>query len=85
MAASQVPWGVAALSGEVSVPAWKVKPSWYIVSSDDRMIPPPAQMFAKDVAPNLPPGVHPKRSVHELHDLLTPDVTRPAAGSDKPN
>jgi pimeloyl-ACP methyl ester carboxylesterase len=43
MAASQVPWGVAALSGEVSAPAWKLKPSWYVVASDDRMIPPPAQ------------------------------------------
>jgi pimeloyl-ACP methyl ester carboxylesterase len=43
MAASQVPWGVAALAGEVSQPAWKNKPSWYLVASDDRMIPPPAQ------------------------------------------
>jgi len=43
MADSQVPWGVAALQGTVSVPAWKSKPSWYLVSSDDRMIPPPAQ------------------------------------------
>ena len=43
MAASQVPWGVAALTGEVSVPAWKSRPSWYLVASDDRMIPPPAQ------------------------------------------
>ena len=43
MAASQVPWGVAALTGEVTVPAWKAKPSWYLVASDDRMIPPPAQ------------------------------------------
>jgi pimeloyl-ACP methyl ester carboxylesterase len=43
MAASQVPWGVDALAGEVTVPAWKTKPSWYLVASDDRMIPPPAQ------------------------------------------
>jgi hypothetical protein len=43
MAASQVPWGVNALAGEVSVPAWKSKPSWYLVASDDKMIPPPAQ------------------------------------------
>ena len=43
MAASQVPWGVAALTGEVSQPAWKTKPSWYLVASDDQMIPPPAQ------------------------------------------
>jgi len=43
MAASQVPWGVEALSGAVSQPAWKTKPSWYPVSTDDKMIPPDAQ------------------------------------------
>jgi pimeloyl-ACP methyl ester carboxylesterase len=43
MAASQVPWGVTALNGAVTEAAWKVKPSWYLVAKDDRMIPPPAQ------------------------------------------
>ncbi len=43
MAASQVPWGVVALTDEVSQPAWKNKPSWYLVAGDDKMIPPPAQ------------------------------------------
>ncbi|WP_232375760.1 alpha/beta hydrolase [Mesorhizobium comanense] len=43
MADSQVPWGVAALEGKVTAPAWKVKPSWYMVAKDDHMIPPPAQ------------------------------------------
>lgn len=43
MADSQVPWGVAALSGAVTAPAWKVKPTWYLVAKDDHMIPPPAQ------------------------------------------
>src|SRR5216110_2379885 len=45
MADSQVPWGVEALSGAISQPAWKTKPSWYLVSTDDRMIPPAAQRF----------------------------------------
>jgi pimeloyl-ACP methyl ester carboxylesterase len=45
MADSQVPWGVNALSGAVSQPAWKTKPSWYLVATDDKMIPPPAQRF----------------------------------------
>lgn len=45
MAASQVPWGVEALAGAVSEPAWKTKPSWYLVATDDKMIPPPAQRF----------------------------------------
>jgi pimeloyl-ACP methyl ester carboxylesterase len=43
MADAQVPWGVEALSGTISEPAWKKKPSWYLVATDDRMIPPPAQ------------------------------------------
>ena len=43
MADSQVPWGLDALNGAVTEPAWKSKPSWYLVATDDRMIPPPAQ------------------------------------------
>ena len=48
MADSQVPWGVEALAGAVTEPAWKSKPSWYLVATQDHMIPPPAQqMMAK--------------------------------------
>jgi pimeloyl-ACP methyl ester carboxylesterase len=43
MADSQVPWGLEALSGAVSAPAWKSKPSWYMVATEDHMIPPAAQ------------------------------------------
>ena len=43
MADSQVPWGVDALGGTISEPAWRSKPSWYLVTTEDRMIPPPAQ------------------------------------------
>jgi pimeloyl-ACP methyl ester carboxylesterase len=43
MADSQVPWGVAALTGPVTEPAWRSRPTWYLVATDDRMIPPPAQ------------------------------------------
>src|SRR5882672_7215921 len=45
MANSQVPWGLDALNGAISEPAWKTKPSWYLVATDDKMIPPPAQQF----------------------------------------
>ncbi len=45
MADSQVPWGLEALGGAVSQPAWRAKPSWYLVAADDRMIPPAAQRF----------------------------------------
>ncbi len=50
MADSQVPWGVEALSGSISEPAWKAKPSWYLISADDKMIPPPAQRFMSERA-----------------------------------
>jgi len=43
MADSQVPWGVEALHGTISEPAWKTKPIWYLVATDDKVIPPPAQ------------------------------------------
>src|SRR6184192_2290029 len=43
MADSQVPWGVEALSGKISEPAWRTKPSWYLISTEDKMIPPDAQ------------------------------------------
>jgi pimeloyl-ACP methyl ester carboxylesterase len=43
MGKSQVPWGLDALNSEVTKPAWKSKPSWYLVATDDHMIPVPAQ------------------------------------------
>jgi pimeloyl-ACP methyl ester carboxylesterase len=43
MADSQVPWGMGAISGAISEPAWRTKPSWYLIATDDKMIPPDAQ------------------------------------------
>jgi pimeloyl-ACP methyl ester carboxylesterase len=43
MADSQVPWGLDAAGGTISEPAWRSKPSWYLVTTDDRMIPPSLQ------------------------------------------
>ncbi len=45
MADSQVPWGEEALNGMISEPAWKTRPNWYLVATDDKMIPPSAQHF----------------------------------------
>jgi pimeloyl-ACP methyl ester carboxylesterase len=45
MADSQVPWGADALSGTISQAAWRTKPSWYLVATEDKMVPPPAQRF----------------------------------------
>jgi pimeloyl-ACP methyl ester carboxylesterase len=50
MADAQVPWGVEALRGTISEPAWRSKPSWYLVATEDRMIPPPAQRFMSERA-----------------------------------
>jgi pimeloyl-ACP methyl ester carboxylesterase len=43
MADAQTPWGMEALNGTISKPAWKEKQSWYLVATDDKMIPPDAQ------------------------------------------
>ena len=50
MADSQVPWGVDALAGQITEPAWRNKPTWYLLASEDRMIPPDAQRFMADRA-----------------------------------
>ncbi|PYJ84262.1 MAG: alcohol dehydrogenase [Verrucomicrobia bacterium] len=43
-------WGVGALGGAISEPAWRTKPSWYLVATEDKMIPPPAQRFMSERA-----------------------------------
>src|SRR5256885_1719711 len=50
MADSQVPWGAEALNGTISEAAWRTKPSWYLVATEDKMIPPPAQRFMAERA-----------------------------------
>lgn len=50
MADSQVPWGLDALGGAVTQPAWRAKPSHYLVATEDKMIPPPAQRAMADRA-----------------------------------
>ncbi|MDV9187040.1 alpha/beta hydrolase [Streptomyces sp. SR27] len=69
MADSQVPWGVDALGGTVSEPAWQTKPSWYLVATDDRMIPPPAQRAMSERA---------KATVTETPGSHAVYVSRPA-------
>src|SRR5258706_101208 len=45
MAQSRVPWGLTAVNGDVTEASWRTKPSWYLVATDDHMIPPAAQRF----------------------------------------
>lgn len=50
LAHSQVPWGLEAVEAQITDPAWKYKPTWYMVSTDDKMIPPPAQRMMAERA-----------------------------------
>ncbi|WP_405990323.1 alpha/beta fold hydrolase [Streptomyces sp. NBC_00986] len=50
LADSQVPWGVEALAGAVTEPAWRTRPSYYLVATDDHMIPPAAQRLMAERA-----------------------------------
>ncbi|MEV6057133.1 alpha/beta hydrolase [Streptomyces sp. NPDC052107] len=80
MADSQVPWGVDALNGTVSQPAWRMKPAWYLVASDDRMIPPPVQRAMAERAGARTvetPGSH---SVHVSQPGAVADLIRRATG-----
>ena len=70
MADSQVPWGVDALGGTISEPAWRTKPSWYLLTTEDRMIPPPAQRMMSERAGSTVEEVDASHSVY---------VSQPAA------
>ena len=79
MADSQVPWGVEALNGAVSEPAWRSRPSWYLVASDDRMIPPPAQRAMSERAGSTvveAPGSH---SIYVSQPRATAELIERAA------
>jgi pimeloyl-ACP methyl ester carboxylesterase len=83
MADSQVPWGVEALSGAVSQPAWKSKPSYYLDAAEDKMIPQPAQRaMAGRVKAEVTevPGSH---SVHVSKPAEVAEIIEKAAASSK--
>jgi len=67
MADSQVPWGVDALAGVITEPAWKNKPSWYMITTEDKMIPPPAQQFMSQRAGSNVVEVQGSHSVYVSH------------------
>jgi pimeloyl-ACP methyl ester carboxylesterase len=70
MADSQVPWGVDALGGPISEAAWRSKPSWYLIATEDRMIPPQAQ---REMAERAGATVEEVAASHSLY------VSQPAA------
>jgi pimeloyl-ACP methyl ester carboxylesterase len=82
LADSQPPWGVAALGGEISDAAWKQKPSWYVLATEDRMIPPAAQQGMSARAGATVTEVAASHSVFLSKPDVVADVIRQAiAGS----
>jgi pimeloyl-ACP methyl ester carboxylesterase len=81
MADSQVPWGVDALAGAVSEPAWRQKPSWYLVSTEDRMIPPPAQRAMAERAGATVAETAASHSVYVSQPQAVADLIKEAAAS----
>ncbi|MDQ1714128.1 MAG: hypothetical protein QOC60_73 [Frankiaceae bacterium] len=79
MADSQVPWGVNALGGAITRPAWRDKPSWYLVATDDRMIPPPAQRAMADRAGSTVSEVAASHSLYVSQARATAEVIKQAA------
>ena len=83
MADSQVPWGVDALEGAVGEPAWKSKPSWYLVTSEDKMIPPAAQRFMAERAGSTVVEVEGSHAVYVSRPDAVADIIEAAAGEVK--
>ncbi|MEV7341862.1 alpha/beta hydrolase [Streptomyces sp. NPDC093544] len=80
MADSQVPWGVDALGGAATEPAWRTKPSWYLVATDDRMIPPPAQRAMSERIGATTVEVPGSHSVYLSQPDAVVDLIRQASG-----
>jgi len=81
MADSQVPWGVQALAGGVTKPAWKNKPSFYLVATDDRMIPPPAQRMMAQRAGSKVVETKGSHAVYVSKPGVVASIIEQAAGS----
>ena len=79
MADSQVPWGVGALGGAITEPAWRTKPSWYLLTTEDRMIPPPAQHFMSERAGAITVEVAASHSVYVSQPAAVADLIKRAA------
>jgi len=84
MADSQVPWGVEALGGQISTPAWKSKPSWYLLVTDDRMIPITAQKAMSKRAGSTTTEVHGSHSIYISNPKAVAALIEKAAKATKP-
>jgi pimeloyl-ACP methyl ester carboxylesterase len=81
MADSQLPWGVDALNGVVTEPAWRIKPSWYLVATDDRMIPPLAQRAMSERAGSTVVEQAGSHSIYVSQPHATAELIKRAARS----
>jgi pimeloyl-ACP methyl ester carboxylesterase len=81
MADSQVPWGVEALGGTISQPAWKTKPTWYLVTAEDRMIPPDAQRAMSKRAGSTVVEIKGSHAVYVSHPQAVASLIERAAES----
>lgn len=79
MANSQVPWGLNALNGAVTTPAWKTKPSWYLCVKDDKMIPLPAQRFMSERAGSTVKEVGGSHAIYVSNPQAVADIIEQAA------
>jgi pimeloyl-ACP methyl ester carboxylesterase len=79
MADSQVPWGVEALSGAITEPAWKTKPSWYLVVTEDKMIPPAAQRLMAKRAGAAVAEVKGSHAIYVSQPAIVADLIEQAA------
>ncbi len=83
MADSQVPWGLEALGGTISEPAWKNKPSWYLLVTEDQMIPPPAQRFMSQRAGATVDEVAGSHAIYVSRPDAAAAIIKKAAGAAK--
>jgi len=81
LADAQVPWGVDALGGPVSEPAWRIKPSWYLVAGEDRMIPPPVQRSMAERAGATVAEVAGSHAIYESQPAAVADLIKQAASA----
>src|ERR1700756_2981257 len=79
MADSQVPWGVNAVGGTISEAAWKTKPTWYLLTTGDRMLPPDAQRLMSKRAGAKVVEVKSSHAVYLSHPQAVAQVIEEAA------
>lgn len=81
MADSQVLWGVDALGGQVTEPAWRTKPSWYLITTNDKMIPPPAQRTMSGRAGSTTLEAAGSHSIYVSQPAAVADLIKQAASA----